>query len=76
MNSFASIIEAFGGGAKYGRAVGISDCHARVMKTRDSIPAEYWQDTVEAAERLGIDGVTFELLACLAARQRRGGMAA
>lgn len=66
MNSFAQIIDAFGGSASFGEAVGISDSHARVMRSRDSIPDGYWLSTVLEAEARGIKGVTLETFAALA----------
>lgn len=67
MGSFSAVIDAFGGPAKFGRALGIPASHAGVMKHRESIPAEYWPAVVKAASEKGIDGVTFEGLALLAA---------
>jgi hypothetical protein len=45
----------------------------RMWKARDVIPPEFWEDLVAASIRRGIAGVTLELLARLAARNRRGG---
>ncbi len=69
MNSFSSVIDAFGGPAKFGDAIGIPDSHARTMKARDSIPADRWSKVVAAAEERGVEGVTLEKLAELAARE-------
>jgi hypothetical protein len=69
MLSFAEIIDQFGGGAAFGRAIGISDGHARVMKARDSIPAEYWPTVVEQADIRGIGGIDHETLTNLYARR-------
>lgn len=70
MESFAAVIDAFGGPGPFQRATGISDGHARTMKARESIPPEYWPEIVAAAAREGIPGITFETLARLAARKR------
>lgn len=70
MNTFTDIIEAFGGPAEFGRAIGIKPGHAGSMKTRDSIPDEYWLATVGAAELREIDGVTLEVLASISAKRR------
>ena len=67
MNSFVDIIDAFGGAAPFGGAIGIPDSHARAMKARNSIPDGYWLKTVEAARERSIENVTLESLAALAA---------
>ena len=66
MNSFVEIIDAFGGAAPFGEAIGIPDSHARAMKARDSIPDGYWMRAVEAARVRSIKGVTLESFASLA----------
>jgi hypothetical protein len=66
MNSFAEIIDAFGGASPFGEAVGIPDSHARAMKARNSIPDGYWSRAVEAAQSRNISGVTLETFAELA----------
>ena len=66
MNSFVEIIDAFGGAALFGEAIGIPDSHARAMKARDSIPDGYWMRAVEAARARDIEGVTLESFASLA----------
>lgn len=63
MDSFASIITAFGGPADFARAIGITANHAGVMKSRDYIGSEYWGRTVRAAKRQGVEGVSLETLA-------------
>lgn len=69
MESFSAVIEAFGG--RFAEAVGIEDSHARTMKARDSIPSSRWMATVEAARRLGVNGITLDLLARLDAEKSR-----
>lgn len=64
--SFVEIIDAFGGAAPFGDAIGIPDSHARAMKARGSIPDGYWLKTVEQARSRGIEGVTLESFAALA----------
>lgn len=77
IRSFSDVIAAFGGPTKFAEAIGIPDFHAQSMKNRDSIPDTYWADTVAAAKRAAIPGVTLEKLAALAKakgaerRQRR-----
>ena len=72
MISFAELIDRCGGPLKVADAFGISDSHARVMKTRNSIPVEYWPRLIDLAAAKGVDGVSFEaLLALRSAPQER-----
>lgn len=66
IQSFDDVIEAFGGPAKFAKAIGIKPFHGQTMKTRGSIPPSYWSDTVAAAELQAIEGVTLERLAEIA----------
>lgn len=66
MQTFASIIDAFGGPVPFSQAVGVPDSHARTMKARDSIPIEYWQATIDAARERKLDGLTIEHMVDLA----------
>lgn len=70
LDTFQAVIEAFGGPTKYADAIGIPGFHAQSMKTRGSIPPAYWVDTVAAAERAHVEGVTLEKLAELAKAKR------
>jgi hypothetical protein len=67
MDTFSAVIDSFGGPGKFAAAIGIEPGHARAMKTRNSIPSEYWHEVVTAAVRLKIQGVTLALLARLEA---------
>jgi hypothetical protein len=69
--TFAGVIEAFGGGTAYGLAVGITPGYARVLKSRNWIPAIYWPATTDAARRLRIKDVNTKSLARLAASKKR-----
>jgi cellulase/cellobiase CelA1 len=69
MNSFSAIIDAFEG--QFARAIGVEESHARTMKARNSIPSTRWAATVDAAKRLGVEGVTLDLLARLDAEKSR-----
>lgn len=75
MRSFASLIESFGGPARFAESVGVTASHAGVMKTRDSIPPEYWPRVVAAAQARGVNGVSYEALALIAASKREGAAA-
>jgi hypothetical protein len=70
MDTFSSIIDAFGGPARFAGAINISANHAGVMKARDSIPPEYWPRVVKAADIYGKPEITFEALALIAAKRR------
>ncbi|MFT0892935.1 carph-isopro domain-containing protein [Pseudochelatococcus sp. G4_1912] len=71
MQTFSSIIDAFGGYTKFAQAVGIDKLGTvSAWKTRDSIPSSYWQRVVDAASEAGIDGVSLEALAMAAANKR------
>lgn len=61
MNSFPEVIAAFG--KQFANALGVEESHARAMKARKSIPSTRWIDTVNAAKKLGIKGVTLDVLA-------------
>lgn len=68
MDSFRDIFAAFGGPAKLADAIGIKAFHAQTMKTRDSIPPEYWPAVIGAASARGIEGITADALMQIAAR--------
>lgn len=70
MESFADIIEQWPSAVAFGEDLGVKDVTARSWKWR-GIPAEYWSDVVAAARHRGIPGITYELLARLAAARRR-----
>ena len=63
MNSFSEVIAAFGKHSTFAEAIGVEESHARAMKSRDSIPSTRWIATVNAAKKLGVKGVTLDLLA-------------
>lgn len=69
MNSFSAVIEAFG--RRFADEIGVEESHARTMKARDSIPSSRWVATVDAARRLGVPGVTLDLLARLDAEKSK-----
>lgn len=68
MDSFAAVIDSFGGPLKFATAVGLRDSHARAMKSRNSIPADYWPEVVAAAATHSVHGISLDLLAGLHAR--------
>jgi DNA-binding transcriptional regulator YdaS (Cro superfamily) len=68
MSSFSDIFASIGGPARLAEAIGIKPFHAQTMKTRDSIPPEYWPAIVSAAKKLGIEGITADALMDIAAK--------
>lgn len=57
--------------AEFARDIGVTTEHAASMKRRDSVPAAHWNEVIAGAERRGLDGITLELLADLAARRKQ-----
>lgn len=69
MQTFASVIETFGGSAVLARAIGEEEGTVRQWKGRESIPAKCWPKIVRAASQAGKRDITYEKLAELAARK-------
>lgn len=65
MQSFSEIIDAVGI-APLAALLRTTDSHVRAMKTRDSIPPEYWSVLV-AAVPPAVPGLTLQMLADLRA---------
>ena len=70
MQSFVEIINAWPHPTKFAEDVGVSPALVAVWKTRDTIPAAYWNWVVTAAERRRIEGITLELLGRLTRDKR------
>ncbi len=68
MNTAAEIIQAFGGPTAFAEIIGTSQQNVTNMKARGTIPAAFFRVIVTQAEQRGIDGVTLDLLADLAAK--------
>lgn len=68
--TFEDVFSEFGGPASLARATGLTPVHAQTMKTRDSIPPAYWPQIVNAARQRGIEWITAEKLAEIAAAKR------
>lgn len=71
MQSFSDIIDALGGSGVLSKALGLPLGTTSAMKTRDSIPPEYWRDVVSLAKSRGVDGVTYERMAVFAAARKK-----
>jgi hypothetical protein len=74
MQTFRDVIEAFGV-ASFAKLIGVEQSHARAMKTRNSIPPEYWATVVENAPAEHKSEITFDALRAMRA-QRFAGVAA
>ncbi len=70
MQSFVEIINAWPHPTKFAEDVGVTPALVAVWKTRDTIPAAYWNWVVAGAERRGICGISFELLGRLTQAKR------
>lgn len=71
MKTIPDIFRAFGGLLSFAEDTGINYSTVRSMSARKSIAAHYWPKIVKAAEKKGIEGVTFEALAKIRARQAK-----
>lgn len=71
VETFGGIIDAFGGAAAFGAAIGIADSHARTMKARSSIPPSWWPRVVAEARARNLTWITYETLAGLVAAEKR-----
>jgi hypothetical protein len=69
MTTFEDVFEAFGGATMLASAIGIRPGHAQTMKSRGSIPPEYWSRIVNAARERRIKGVTHQALSQIAAQR-------
>ncbi len=68
MKSFRDVIDAWPNLQAFADDLRIPYVNAQVMYHRDSITAERWVEVVTAAQRRGLNRVTYELLARLKAR--------
>jgi hypothetical protein len=71
MDDVDDLFEALGGPAEVGRMISVTTEHAASMRRRGSIPSAYWLLLVTKAAERGIEGVTLEVLAKLAATAPR-----
>ena len=73
MECFHEVIDAWGSMTELAKDLAIPTSHVRTMRSRDSIPARYWDRLAAAAHRRGIAGVTTESLAKIKAAQAEAG---
>lgn len=64
-----AIIDAFGGTAALGAALGIPDSHVRAMKARRSIAPGWWPRIVAEARARDLTWITYEALAAVRYRK-------
>lgn len=74
--TFADLIGKWPNAVALADDLGVKEVTARAWKSRGAIPSEYWTGVVAAAEKRGLDFVTLDLLARIAARQAGRGVAA
>ena len=67
--SVSDVFAALGGNSRIARLLGVGPSTTSEMKRRGRIPAEYWRDLVDAAQRQGRPDITLEVLAKLHARK-------
>lgn len=73
--TFANVIDQLGGSARVAELLSVPPGTAAAMKSRNSIHPKYWSRIVGAAREQRVKGVSYELLADLAARHERRGAA-
>jgi hypothetical protein len=69
METFPEIIALWPSAEALGADIGEPGLNVRAWKRRKAIPPEHWVALVAAADRRGIDGVTYERLAHIASRR-------
>lgn len=67
MTTFTDIINLWPTATELAADVSQTGLVVRAWRNRNSIPAEHWLRVVDAAARRGIEGVTLDLLARIAA---------
>lgn len=58
--------------ADFARESGIKPSHFQTMRTRGSIPVDFWPGIVAAGTERGFEGVTYEALALMHVSQEAG----
>jgi hypothetical protein len=70
METYADIIGLWPSAEALGDDIGESGVTVRAWRNRNSIPAYRWLDIVKAADARGIEGVSLDALARIAATRR------
>jgi len=69
MRTVRNIITLWPSASEMARDLGLKrESHGTVMKTRGSIPVWHWARLIQAAEKRGIEGISYEVLADAHAR--------
>lgn len=68
--SFSAIIALWPSLSDLATDLGVGYESAKAYKRRNSIPSEHWSALIKAADKRGIEGITAERLAALAANRR------
>jgi hypothetical protein len=68
MDKVSDIFDVLGGPSAVARLLNVKPSTAGEMKRRGSIPSEYWQDLILAAQRRRISGLDADRLVALHAR--------
>lgn len=68
IQTFADVIGKWPSAVALADDLGVKEVTARAWRAR-GIPAEYWTGIVASAEKRGIEGITLEVLASIAAAQ-------
>ena len=67
MKTFRDVINSFGNAEQMGRDLGVPGLSVRQWRRRNSIPAQHWTRIVDLAHARGLDIISIELLATIAA---------
>jgi len=68
MKTFRDVINSFGNAEQMGRDLGVSGLSVRQWRRRNSIPSQHWTRIVDLAQTRGLDIISLDLLATIAAR--------
>ena len=70
MERFTDIIALWADIKDFAEDAGITPLHARTLRSRDSIPSDYWLKLVTGAQARSIEGLSLERLARIAECRR------
>jgi len=74
-STVAALIDAFGGNAAFARVIGKRPSTASEQRRAGSIPVEYWDLVIAAAQEIGVPGITWESLGRMHIPEARRGPA-
>lgn len=70
MNTFSQLIDLWPTKAEFASDLGVEYGVAHQWDRRDSIPSDYWNDVIAAAERRQLKGINLELLAEISSKKK------